>query len=392
MNLLLCGDFACHTGLARVCEALADGLEGLGWSISVLAVNYHGDATPLQQRYAIYPAEGGGDPWGAGRIAGMVKHTKADAILMVHDAWNASALIEELPPGSPPVICYVPVDGESLNPVHVEPLNSAAHVIAYTQFGKKELRLAGLDAACSILPHGVDLDLFRPLPQTDARRIVGLRQDVYAVVILDQNQPRKRLDIAFEAFARFAQDKPEHVILVYHGPLKTRNGWDIEAMVDDLGLGERFVATTRRATPTAGVPADRMAALYSMCDVRLSATSGEGWGLPTMEAMACGLPNVAPDFAALGEWARDAALLVEAPVKLRHCGGINTVGRCATPEGLAAALETVYRDAELRAILAARGLALVGQARYRWETIAGQFDAVLRKAVGALPLEIAHAA
>lgn len=380
MRLLLCGDFACHTGLARVNEAIADGLHALGWEISVLAVNYHGDATPLQQRHRLYPAEGGGDPWGVGRIAGMVKHVEPDAILMVHDPWNAVQLLAELPDDAPPVVAYVPIDGTSLKRAHVEPLKRCASVVAYTQFGLDALRAAGLTSDAAIIPHGIDLGVFHPIAQAEARRLAGLREDVYAVLVLDQNQPRKRLDIAFEAFAQFAEGKPDSVVLVYHGPLRTRNGWDIEAMAEDLGIGERLIATSHRITPTAGVPSDRMAALYSMCDVKLSATSGEGWGLTTMEAMACGLSCIAPNFAALGEWAADAAYLVPAPIRLRHCGGINTVGQVARPEDLAAALDDLYWHAQIRNELRGRGLELTGRACYRWEAIAQQFDAALRVA------------
>src|SRR5262249_48894426 len=152
-----------------------------------------------------------------------------------------------------------------------------------------------------------------------------------------------------------------------------------------------LITTTRHITPTRGVPVERLHVLYSMCDVKLTCTSGEGWGLTTMEAMACGLPSIAPDFAALGEWAGGAARMIEAPLALRHCGsridddghghGINTVGRVPRVEDAAEALEDLYRHPWLRDELRARGLALVQEERFRWEAIALQFDQVLRSAI-----------
>ena len=70
--------------------------------------------------------------------------------------------------------------------------------------------------------------------------------ETFAVLILDRNAPRKRLDVAFDAFARFAKDKPASVKLVYHGNLRDV-GWDIEHMAEDLGIAERLILTTKDA-------------------------------------------------------------------------------------------------------------------------------------------------
>jgi D-inositol-3-phosphate glycosyltransferase len=55
---------------------------------------------------------------------------------------------------------------------------------------------------------------------------------------------------------------------------------------------------------------DEMALTYRAANVGISTTQGEGWGLTTMEGMACGLPQIVPDWSALGEWAAPAAYLV----------------------------------------------------------------------------------
>ncbi len=391
-TLLLCGDFAAHTGLSRVNEAIAAGLADRGWEIAVLAINYHGDAHPAQQRHRLYPAIGGGDSHGVGRIAAITEHVKPDVLLMVHDPWIISAWLSALHTGLPveqdvpPAVAYIPVDGIGLNPAHVEPLNRLAAAITYTQFGRIQLRAAGLDAPCHVLPHGIDLDLFKPVDKAEARAHLGMDQDTFAVLVLDQNQPRKRLDIAFEAFAQFAMDKPETVKLIYHGPPVAHTGWDVVAMASDLGISERLLLSSRHITQTRGVKDDHMRIVYSACDVKLSTTSGEGWGLTTMEAMACGLPCIAPDFAALAEWARPAALLVPTPTRMRHCGeyddaGINTVGRVPEVGAAAVALERIYTSASDRAYGRAKGLALVADPRYRWANIAGAFDHVLHSAM-----------
>lgn len=384
-TVLIAGDFAAHTGFSRVNEALAAELSARGWDIAVLAINYMGDATPLQSRYRLYPAYGGGDLFGVGRVAKMVQHVQPDALLLVHDPWIVSAWLAELPLDAPPAVAYVPIDGQGVAPAHVAPLSRCATVAAYTRFGAAELARGGCAAPIAIIPHGIDLELFAPLEQSEARARLGMDPATYAVLVCDQNQPRKRLDIAFEAFARFAQGKPETVKLLYHGPIATENGWDVEAMAADLGIAERLLLSSRHITQRRGVADDHMRVIYGACDVKLSTTSGEGWGLTTMEAMACGLPCIAPAFGALAEWAAPAAFLTPAPIAVRHCGrfgdtGINTVGRVPEVDGVARALTFLYHDAGSREEQCAAGLALVANPRYRWTNIGAAFDALLRNA------------
>lgn len=379
MRLLLYGDFACHSGFARVNEALARELAALGWDIAVLANNYTGDAHPLQLRYRLYPLGTPRTPTEAQiRFATVAERERPDVILVVNDPW----IVRRCLTSSVPMVAYMPVDGVGLRRSQIEPLNSLAHAIAYTEFGLGELRQAGYAGAASVIPHGIDTDMFYPIDQAEARARARMDREAFAVLVFDRNQARKRLDIAFDAFARFAADKPDSVKLVYHGSLMDESwGWAIEEMAADLGIGDRLILTGRDMEPLRGVAMDQLRLIYSMCDVKLSTSSGEGWGLTTFEAMACGLPCIVPDHSAYHEWCEDAALLIEAPIVVRHAGGINTVGRVPYAETAAEALETLYSHAECRKRFAARGLTLVDRDCYRWPIIAQQFDAVLRAAV-----------
>jgi len=342
----------------------------------VLAVNYKGDPTPLAQQYRLYPAFLAGDMHGLGRLSDIIRVEQPAVCLFVCDPWIGADYAKALStiPDRPPCVLYTPVDATGLRKVDIAPLALFDQVIAYTQFGARELAKAGHVSPIAVIPHGIDLDLFRPIDQAEARRATGLPLDTFAVLILDQNNPRKRLDIAFDAFARFSQDKPETVKLVYHGPLGGANRWDILGMADDLGISDRLILPLR-----GGLPMDdaQLPYLYSMCDVKLSTTSGEGWGLTTMEAMACGVPCIAPDFAALGEWAEGAVEYIPAVTPLRHVE-INTVGRSPRAEDAASVLRYLYTNKEARMDLRVAGYARVRRQAYQWPRIADQFDAVLQ--------------
>ena len=90
----------------------------------------------------------------------------------------------------------------------------------------------------------------------------------------------------------------------------------------------------------------------------------EGFGLPVLEAMACGTPVITSNRSALPEVAADAALLVDPD----------------DPTDIADAIERVLTEDRLRADLSARGLARAG--RFTWEETARRTAAVLHEAAG----------
>jgi glycosyltransferase involved in cell wall biosynthesis len=122
-----------------------------------------------------------------------------------------------------------------------------------------------------------------------------------------------------------------------------------------------------------------MRRVYALFDVLLTTTVGEGWWLPGMEAMACGTPVLAPDYAAVGEWAKGAALLVLCTAS--HCHpprGISSIGGVMDKVACVEALDSLYRGNLERESCRERGLKLAQLPEYRWPSIAERFrDAVL---------------
>lgn len=101
----------------------------------------------------------------------------------------------------------------------------------------------------------------------------------------------------------------------------------------------------------------------------------------TMEGMACKVPQIVPDYAALGEWAKGVAKLVPVtdlvPTPIE---GINTMGGIPSEEAFVDALQSLYTNERLRHRYAVDGWHRVKEARYRWDTVAEQFDRVLTEA------------
>jgi len=162
-------------------------------------------------------------------------------------------------------------------------------------------------------------------------------------------QPRKNYARLIRAFAQVGETD---LALVIAGG----RGWlydEIFAEVERLGLGQRVIFP--------GFVADQdLPALYSAAAVLAYPSIYEGFGLPILEAFACGTPVVSSNASCLPEVAGDAALLID-PTDVA---------------ALAEALTRALTDTALRAQLTAAGLARAQQ--FTWQAAAQQLLAEYR--------------
>lgn len=213
-----------------------------------------------------------------------------------------------------------------------------------------------------VVPEGVDRAVFHPRrdPPAEAaeRRRRGVPDGARLLLAVGGLAPHKNLDRLLRAFARLVRGRAhEDVRLVLVGG----GGGDVfhedrrrlEAIVREEGLAERVVF--------AGfVPDDGLARLYRAADALVFPSLLEGFGLPALEAMACGTAVAVADAGSLPEVAGDAGYLFEP----------------RSVDALAATLARVLDDDAERTRRAAAGLER--SRRFTWERAAeillGLFD------------------
>lgn len=379
-NLFMVADAGVNTGFASVSHNLIDQLYKR-WDINVLAINYHGDPHPIQAKAQLWNPAGVtyGDLYGLSRIATLGKNFNPDVTLMINDPWVASEYVAELRKYPGKKVLYTPIDAKNIKAMFVEELNKGFdHIIAYTQFGADELRNAGLRIPVSVIPHGIDRTNFMPLNKKETRRRAGINEDYYIVQVVDRNQVRKRIDLAIHYFAQWVHNtnKPKNVMFYYHGALRDE-GWDIGQLMTYNGVADRLILSHNDLNPARGFPVEHMRYVYNLPDIKLSTTHGEGWGLTTMESMACGIANVVPNFSALGEWANGGVYYTEiSNTPYFSIKGLNTQAGVPDMNSTIMALETLYNDNALRDTIGKQGLQLVSQKKYEWSVIAQQFEDV----------------
>jgi glycosyltransferase involved in cell wall biosynthesis len=158
--------------------------------------------------------------------------------------------------------------------------------------------------------HGVDHAIFRPGLSGGAAVAAahGADPDLPYLLTVASLHPRKNLLALREAFVQLVGEGFPHQLLIVGGPAYGRfDGDDLVAAVSAEVPG----APGRLVLVPFGLSDEDVAALMGGATAFCLPSLSEGFGLPAMEAMACGVPAVLSDRAALRELGQDAAVLVE---------------------------------------------------------------------------------
>jgi len=203
------------------------------------------------------------------------------------------------------------------------------------------------------------LDDPRPTPTLAS---LGLGHDERTIVYVGGFSPHKNLELLVSVFSRLAaRDEFKDVRLVMVGEHRKEvfhsYSGVIQRQVEKLGLGERVCFT-------GFLPDEELVVLLNRATVLVLPSLLEGFGLPAVEAAACGCPVVATTASPLPKLFGDAGLFVDP----------------GDAWGWEHALGKVLSSPELRRGMRAKGLAVTG--RLTWEAAARQMMDVLRKVAG----------
>ena len=260
-------------------------------------------------------------------------------ILTIHDLW-----LERFPKYSPKLF------GQKLSSYKTRRMaRRARKVVTVSRFSAQELiELFGLSAGqIAVIPNGVSEDFF-PRHDVDAfmalKKRIGLSTDRF-LLFIGGADPRKNHRLVLEAASLIRPQLQGRTLLLAGSP--THPFGSYEGTAKSHGLTDCVLCPGRLAQK-------ELQLLYSYADLFVFPSVYEGFGMPVLEAMACGTPVVTSKTSALGEVAGDAALLVDP-----HNAG-----------ELADAMVKVLESESLRAALTAKGFARIKQ--YTWAQAASQ--------------------
>lgn len=184
-----------------------------------------------------------------------------------------------------------------------------------------------------VAPLGVDLERFKldAAGDEDNLRRHGLHTEVDYFLFVGTFEPRKGIDVLLDAFTTVAEEHPNVELW-----LAGQHGWGV-AEVEGRLATHRAAARIRRL---GFVPDDALAPLLRGSRAAVYPSRGEGFGLPVLEALACGVPVVTSRDTVMEEVAGPAAILTTA-------GSVPDLSR--------AMLELLEQSPEERALAARRG-------------------------------------
>lgn len=384
-KILIIGDAVAPTGFARVIRSIFEPLAN-EYELHHLATRY--DGGPHDYPWKLYPAGKTGDRYGYDQATLLVDELQPAIVFLLYDIVYQVRYLECLRKAAaqPWIVFYSPVESGPIAPEIMQRLGGLSRYVVFTEYGRREIE-NGLrtvrenDPAfqfpeLEVIPHGVATEKFFPLAdKTEARRRMRLddaaHRDAFIVLNANRNMPRKRIDLTIHGFSLFAKDKPANVKLYLHMATED-TGWNVLILAKRYGIFDRLIMTQAdNSRPT--LSDEQLNFLYNACDVGITTTTGEGWGMPSFEHAATRAAQVIPRHTSLADLWKGAAEFIEPAMTLTYPGNL-THAHLVTPEGVAAALQRLYEGRAHREALAEAAFRNATHPELSWSRIAARWQ------------------
>jgi glycosyltransferase involved in cell wall biosynthesis len=296
------------TAYGQQCGLLALELRKLGHRVTIGAIGQKAKDRGKPWKSVPVRFVGGHGTHGSDVLAAEVARCKADLLLLLLDSFMVDAhVIASL---GCKVASWCPVDAFNMTdgglPVLYRGMLKIAPEmvpIAMSRFGERMFRHDGFEPL--YVPHMINTDVFRPMPERRAglRAACGIDPDAFVITMCAANSERFRKNFPgqFDAFRRAAQ--PDWRLLVHSYPLPDQDGWDLPDLAQRFGIADQVMFADPDRIKAGAYTPSGLAAWYNLADLHTQCSLAEGFGIPLIEAQACGLPVVATDGSAMSELA-----------------------------------------------------------------------------------------
>jgi glycosyltransferase involved in cell wall biosynthesis len=267
-------------------------LAELGHDVAVSSFYGHLGGMTKWEGITVYP--GGQHSYGGDIIGKHADHWKADLVIALMDQW---ALPKTTLSGRH-VAFWIPVDCSPLSTRDADGLREAkeagvkVHLLALSRFAQKQLKEVGYDSM--YVPHGINTKTLwvPPADKKAAREALGL--DDRFIIFTDAanlSHDRKGYAELFAAFSRFRAKHPD-ALLMCHTLQTTSSGLDLPYVAARMGVLDGIAWTDQYMLTAGMIRAETLRSNYGIADLYAGASLAEGFGLPHLQALACGVPVV----------------------------------------------------------------------------------------------------
>jgi hypothetical protein len=259
-----------------------------------------------------------------------------------------------------PILAWTPVDHMPCPPMVLDWVSKPnVHPLAMSRFGQQMMADKGVES--TYIPHAIE-KVFRPTNKVEGvnnRTYMGVGKNDFVVGMNAANKAsglvhRKAFAENLLAFSLFAKDKPDAKIYLHTDVYGAFGGWKLAALAEAVGLKAEQVIFADPVAYRDGLPQSALAGLYTAMDVYLGTSYGEGFGVGTIEAQACGTPVIVSNFAASPELVEDGWIVEGQP--LYDAAQLSWFNVPNIPS-IVAALESAYERPRERSEKAIEGMA-----------------------------------
>ena len=202
--------------------------------------------------------------------------------------------------------CWTPIDHNPVPPQVMQFLKNGNHLaIAMSKFGEEMLLNAGQPRDELVyIPHAIDRTVFKDTGK-GVRDAMGVADDAFLVVTNAANRGRIPVRKGFgemvDVMSSVMADRKDVVWMIHTEPNGLSEGVNIPRLVAQAGIDPQRVRYPHPSHYRNGIPDTSIAQMYSAADATLLLSMGEGFGIPVVEAQACGVPAIVTNFSAQPE-------------------------------------------------------------------------------------------
>lgn len=295
----------CKSGYGQQTAFLARHAAQLGHDVAVSAFYGLSGTETTWDGIPVFPAACRPNTYGMEMVPHFYRKWNADVVIILADAWVGADYTKQLSDLN--VVNWLPVDAYPLSKRDEQYLlMSGALPMAMSRFGERMLRDAKFEPL--YVPHAIDTEVFRPA-DPDARRAwraeLGADDDTVIVGMNAANRDlwRKGFFEQFTAFKRFHERYPNSLLYV-HSVTNHPQGLDLNDLARAMGIAERVLFPDQDVVVSGEITNDMLVRnFYDLIDIYSGCSLAEGFGIPIVEAQACGLPVVVTDGSAMTELA-----------------------------------------------------------------------------------------
>lgn len=298
------------TGYANQAKLLADYLHRQGHEVHYFANGYTGSTLKkailtdgTEFNYTIHGQ--GQQPYFADKMTPLIKELNIDAFIILLDTFmlhgdpknpaNGWFLKIDTTPAT--TFFWFPSDGGAGLPHGCETiLRKIDNPVAMAEYGQKQVK-DYYDLQAHFIPHGTEPNRFKKLPDEERAQIRakwGIPQDAFVVGTIARNQGRKMLDRTLKTIKEVGDRIPNLLLFLHLDINDPAQAFNMVNVIQRYNLENKV--RTSGMSALKGFDWEQMNELYNLFDVFLLTTSGEGFGVPIIEAMSAEIPVLATDY------------------------------------------------------------------------------------------------